>query len=327
MPTIAAGYTLLTMAKNIAPDGSQMTIAEIMTKEISLIEDMPWFPSNDVWAHKSLRQAKTSGGTWRGVNEYVPAGTTLTDEIMDVIGIVEDFAVYDKLWIDRQPDPAKARMGRSRMYLEGMAQSICSAFLYGNAGVTPKRPHGLAPRLSTLGRYVVGAGGSGSDVTSCYVVTWGEGRAYGIFPKHGQAPGSEFPVTHRDMGERVDTNSAGNKLIVYEDNFKFEGGLVIEDPRCVGRYANIKAAGTTTIFDEDHLILLLNRMKTDAGTRIYVNETIKTQMEIRLKDKSNINFTSDGGNGLSGEPILRFKGIPVRKIDSAILLDTESSIS
>lgn len=327
MPTITAGYNLLEMAKNIGPDSTQMTIAEIMAKEITLLADIPWFPSNDIWSHKSLRQAKLSSGTWRGINEYVAPGTTLTDEIMDVIGIVEDFAVYDKLWIDRQPDPSKARMGRARMYIEGMAQGICSAFLYGNTQVTPKRPHGLAPRLAALGRYVVGAGGSGSDVTSCYVVTWGENKCYGIFPKHGQAPGSEFPVMHRDMGERVDTNSEGKKLIIYEDNFKFEGGLVVEDPRCVGRYANIEAAGTTTIFNEDHLITLLNRMKVDAGTRIYVNETVKTQMEIALKDKSNVNFTSSGGDGLSGEPILRFRGIPVRKIDSAILLDTESSIS
>lgn len=327
MPTITAGYTLLEMAKGINPDGTQATIAEIMSKEISLLEDIPWFPSNDIWVHKSLRQAKLSGGTWRGINEYVSSGTTLTDEILDVIGIIEDFATYDKLWVDRQPDPVKARMSRARMYLEGMAQEICSAFLYGNTNITPKKPHGLAPRLSALGRYVIGAGGTGNDVTSCFVVTWGEGRVYGIFPKHGQAPGSEFPVIHRDMGERVDVNSSGNKLIVYEDNFKFEGGLVIEDPRCIGRYANIETAGASNIFNENDLITLLNRMKVDGNTRIYVNETIKTQMEIALKDKSNVNFTSSGGDGLSGEPILRFRGIPIRKIDSAILLDTESAIS
>lgn len=327
MATLTAGYTLLEMAKSIGPDSTQMTIAEIMAKEMALLADIPWYPANDIWSHKSLRQAKLSSGTWRGINEYVSPGTTLTDEILDVIGIIEDFAVYDKLWIDRQPDPAKARMGRARMYIEGMSQAICSAFLYGNSAVTPKQPHGLAPRLGTLGRYVIGASGTGSDVTSVYVVTWGDGAGYGIYPKTGQSPGSEFPVIHRDMGEKVDTNSSGNKLVVYEDNFKFEGGLVIEDPRCVGRVANIETAGSTNIFNEDLLIQLLNRMKVGAGTRIYCNETIKTQMEIALKNKTNVNYTSDSGEGLAGEPVLRFRGIPVRKIDSAILLDTETAIS
>lgn len=327
MATLTAGYTLLEMAKGIGPDSTQMTIAETMAKEMALLGDIPWYPANDIWSHKSLRQGKLSGGSWRGINEYVTPGTTLTDEIMDVIGIIEDFAVYDKLWIDRQPSPAKARMQRARMYLEGMAQSICSAFLYGNSAVTPKQPHGLAPRMNVLGRYVIGASGTGNDVTSVYIVTWGEGACYGIFPKTGQTPGSEFPVTHRDMGEKVDTNSSGNKLVVYEDNFKFEGGLVIEDPRCAGRVANIETAGTSNLFDEDYLITLLNRMKVGAGTRIYCNETIKTQMEIMLKDKTNVNYTADKGDGLGGEPVLRFRGIPVRKIDSAILLDVEAAIA
>lgn len=327
MSTLSAGYTLLEMAKSIAPDGTQMTIAEILSKEMSLLADIPWYPANDIWSHKSLRQAKLSTGSWRGINEYVAPGTTLTDEILDVIGIVEDFAVYDKLWIDRQPDPAKARMGRARMYLEGMAQTICSAFLYGNSAVTPKQPTGLAPRLATLGRYVLGASGTGSDTTSVFVVNWGDGACYGVYPKTGQTPGSEFPVTHRDMGETIDTNSSGNKLVVYQDNFKFEGGLVIEDPRCVGRIANIETAGASNLFNEDLLIQLLNRMKLGAGARIYCNETIKTQMEIALKDKSNVNYTANAGEGLIGEPVLRFRGIPVRKIDSSILLDTETAIT
>lgn len=211
------------------------------------------------------------------------------------------------------------------MYLEGMSQSLGSAFLYGNSAVTPKQPHGLAPRLNALGRYVVGAGGSGGDTTSIFVVNWGEGACYGVYPKTGQAPGSEFPITHRDMGEKVDTNLSGNKLVVYEDNFKFEGGLVIEDPRCVGRIANIEVTGTSNIFDEDLLITLINRMKLTGRPVIYANEVITTQMQIALKNKLNVNFTP--GEGLSGGPVVYFQGIPVRKIDSAILLNTETVVA
>ncbi len=331
MATKGAGYNLVEMAKQIGPDGSQMKIANIMAKEIALFLDIPWFRANDIWSHKSLRSAKLSSGSWRGVNEYVAGGHTLTDEIVDVIGIIEDFATYDKLWIDRQPDPSSARMGRAKLHIEGMAQEICSAFLYANNKVTPKKPHGVASRLNTLGRYVIGGGGTGADLSSVYVLTFGEGGVYGVFPKTGEAPaGEEFPIAHRSMTGpegKVDTNSSGNKLVVYEDNFKFEGGLVIEDPRYAGRYANIETAGADNLFDEDNLITLIDRMKINESTRIYCNETILTRMRIKMKDKNNVNFTPGKGSGLFGEPVMYFDTIPIRKIDSAILLNTESAIS
>lgn len=327
MATSAAGYTLLEMAKNIAPDGSQMRIAKTMAKAIPLILDMPWYPSNDIWTHKSLRQAKESAGSWRGINEYVASGITLTDEQMDVIGIIEDFATYDKLWIDRQPDPTMARNGRALMHIQGMSKEICSAFLYGNHKVSPKKPHGIAPRVASLGRYVIGCGGTGNDTTSIYVITWGEGKVYGVYPKHGESPGGEFLLKHTDMGVRVDVNSSGNKLIVYEDNFKFEGGLVVENPMCLGRVANIETAGVVNLFDKDKLIELIGNMEIDENTVIYANETILTQMRIQLSDKQNIYYTPGKGAGLFGEPVMFFDGIPIRKIDSSILLNTESAIS
>ena len=52
-----------------------------------------------------------------------------------------------------------------------------------------------------------------------------------------------------------------------------------------------------------------------------------TQMQIRLKDKNNVNYTMDSGDGLSGMPLMRFQGIPIRKIDREILLNTEAAIS
>lgn len=171
MSTLTYGATLLEMAKQIAPDGTQMTIAEILTKENQMLLDIPWYSANDIWSHKSLRRAKRPSGSWRGINEYVTTGKTTTDEIMDVIGIIEAFSVSDKLWVDRQPDPMKARMGQARAFLEGMAEDLGSAFLYSNNAVTPKQPHGIAPRLAASGRYVILNGGGGSDTTSIFAIT------------------------------------------------------------------------------------------------------------------------------------------------------------
>lgn len=328
MATINAGYTMLEMAKGIGPDGSQMTIAESMAVEVPIFFDIPWNPSNDIWSHKSVVQSSLPSGSWRGINEYVTPGTALTDEQIDIIGIVEDFATYDKLFIDRQPDPQKARLQRAKMYLAGMAQTICSAIFYGNTNVTPKKPHGFAPRRGSLGRYCIGANGTGSDTTSIWVVTWS--GVYGIYPKHGQAPGKEFPIIHKSMTGpegRVDTNSSGQKLVIYEDNFKFEGGICVTDPRCLGRIANIETAGTSNIFDEDNLIDLLSVMRVDNTTVIYWNETISAQARKAMASKTNVYFQPSKGIGLFGEPIMYYDAVPIRKIDSKVLLNTETAIS
>lgn len=331
MANQTAGYTLIEMAKNIAPDGTQMTIAMTLAKEMAMLLDIPWFPSNGIWDHRSQRSAKLPAGTWRAINEHITPGVALTDDIQDVIGIVEDFAVYDKLWIDRQPDPGAARMGRAKMYLEGIAQTIVSAFLYGNNAVTPKQPHGFMPRLASTGRYVIDNGGSTAR-TSALVITWGEGATYGVYPKHGQAPEGDFLVQHADLGERVDVAGTvglgATKLRVYEDNFKFEGGLVNEDPRCTGRLANINSTiGGAGSFDKDNLITLIDRMKINESTVIYVNENLISQMRIAMNAKNNVQFTPGKGAGLFGEPVLFFDEIPIRKIDSAIFLNTEDAVS
>jgi len=102
--------------------------------------------------------------------------------------------------------------------------------------------------------------------------------------------------------------------------------MVIRHPRAIGRVANIEAAGVDNLFNEDHLITLLNNMEKGPGTRIYCNETILTQMQIRCKDKNNVYYTP-GGSALSGEPPLYFNGIPIRQLAREILLNTEAVVA
>jgi hypothetical protein len=118
--------------------------------------------------------------------------------------------------------------------------------------------------------------------------------------------------------------AAGKKFQAYRDWFKVHGGLVVEDIRTIGRYANIETSGTSNTFDEDYLIELMNLMLDDwAGAGIYVNKTIKTQMEIRVKDKSNVNYAF--ADGLAPGPVLTFKGVPVRVCEA--IVNTETAIS
>lgn len=328
MATLTADYTLLEMAKRIDPDGKQATIAEIMAKEVQMLLDIPFYPSNDIWSHKSTRRANLPSGTWRGLNEYVSSEKSQVDEVLDIIGICETFAAYDVEYINNMPNPKQARLTEAKAFIEGLAQSLCTAFLYSNNKIYPKRPHGIVPRLNALGRYVVSAGGT-SALTSIYVASWDADTVFGVYPKNSEAPGNAdgYPVIHTDLGERVDVDSTGKKLRVYEDNFKIKAGLVIKDTRCIGRVANIPSGTASAVSFEDNLITLVDRMKIGANARIYMNETIISACRIRMKDKNNVHWTPGKGAGIFGAPVMYFDEIPIRKIDSAILLNSEAQVT
>jgi hypothetical protein len=328
MATNTAYYGLVEQAKRLNPDGSLATIIEVLNREMGMIlQEAPWLPSNDIWVNKTVRRGTLPTSARRKLNKGVPKGVSRTTEVMDVIQMREIYAEYDKDYIDSFPEPQRVRLQEAGAFLEGLGQDLCGDVLYCNANEEADGMHGLAARLNTIdGEFVINGNGSGSDLTSIYVVTWGATYAHFIYPKNMPNLG----IKHADLGEVTITDAttsvpSTSQFQGYRDHFQVKCGLVVRHPKCIGRVANIESAGSTNTFDEDLLITLLNNMKTDASTRIYCNQTIKTQAEIKLKDKSNVYWTSQ--NGLDGVPFLGFRQIPVRMIDKDILLNTEDAIS
>lgn len=326
MPTLNNTYSLVEQAKRIDPDGTQAIIAEVLNRKTGqLLAEAPWLPSNDIWTHKTTRRGTLPAGSRRRLNQRITQSISKTTEIMDVIENIEDYSDVDAALCDSMPSPAIFRAGEADAFVEGIGQTLASDVIYGDAGADPDGMNGFAPRLATIDdRFVIGQGGTGSDVTSIYIVTWGRDTVHLIYPKNMAAT---LGVKHSDKGKVTSETSEG-LMEVYRDHYVVRCGLSVRHPRAIGRLANIESAGATNTFDEDNLIAIINNMVTNAGTRIYCNETIKTQMQIRLKDKTNVYFTQDsGGNGLSGMPLMRFQGIPIRDMDREILLNTESAIS
>ena len=311
--------TIVELAKNIAPNGQLHKIAEILTRVNRIWDDIPWFEANDIFSHLSAQEYSEVSGEWRALNEGVGSGSPQTENVRDVLAMLEKFSECDKALADAAPSPEAFRNNRAARILRGMAKTFITGLVYGNNLTNTRTFNGLAIRLDSLATNVVGGGGTGSDLTSCYVVQWGEGKVNARYPR-----GATIGLYHQDMGEKVVDVGNGLKLVAYQDWFKIHGGMVVEDPRCIGRYANIESAGSTNTFDEDYLIDLMNEMPDDwAGAGIYVNKTVMTQMEIRLKDKTNTYFTM--ADGLAPGPVLTFKGVPVRRTDA--IVDTEDALT
>jgi len=325
MATLTSTYSLVEQAKRIDPSGNQAQIVEVLNRNIGqLLAEAPWMPSNDIWTHKTTRRGTLPAGSRRKLNQRITQSVSRTTEIMDVIEMIEDYSDVDVALADSMPSPAMFRAGEVDAFIEGLGQTVASDILYGDSNADPDGMHGLAARMETLdGRFVIGASGTGGDVTSIYVVTWSPDMCHLIYPKN---MASNLGVQHTDKGQ-VTSETTSGLIEVYRDHYVIRCGLSVRHPRAIGRLANIESAGASNLFDEDDLIALVNNMVTGAGTRIYVNETIQTQMQIRLKDKTNVNYTMDSGDGLSSMPLMRFQGIPIRKIDREILLNTETAIT
>lgn len=326
MPTLESKYSLVEQAKRIDPSGNQALIAEVLNRNTgNILAEAPWLPSNDIWTHKTTRRGTLPAGSRRKLNQRITQSTTKTTEIMDVIEMIEDYSDVDCALCDSMPSPAMFRAGEVDAFIEGLGQTMVSDILYGDASADPDSMNGIASRVNAIDdRFVKDAGGTGSDVTSIYIVTWGRDMTHLIYPKNMAA---NLGVKHEDKG-RVTSETDEGLMEVYRDHYVIRCGMSVRHPRAIGRLANIETSGASNTFNEDDLIAIINNMVTGPGTRIYVNETIKTQMQIKLKDKNNVFYTQDSnGDALSGMPVMRFQGIPIRQIDREILLNTETAIS
>ena len=320
MATLTAeGLTLIEIVKR-QHNNDMLTIAETLAEENEILQDIPWVEANDIFENVSLRRASLPSGTWRKLNAGTAAEKSDTVQVRDSVGQLESWGVHDAKVIDAAASPKQARMDEATGTMQGLSQTMATTLIYGNTHTTPEQFTGLAPRMPDIAAAanVINEGGTGSDLTSIYVVNWGVRTVHGLYPRNSPAG-----LVHTNWGKRPWDMGSGTQMSAYVDQYEWAGGLAVKDAKSIGRLANIETTGVSNIFDEDNLITLMNRMNLGAGARIYCNDTVQTQMEIRLKDKTNIHFSKV--DGLAPGPVLTFKGVQIRTVDK--ILNTEAALT
>lgn len=325
MATIGNSYaTLADMASRFL-NGALVPIAEVLTKDNAILDDIPFTEANGIYNHRVLRRTSKPSGSYRKLNEGVATEKSTTAPDYEAIASLEAWSEVDAALVDESPNPVQFRQSEDSAFVEGLRDTFATTLVYGNTATTPEKMDGLSQRITTLSSTsangvanVIGASGTGSDTTSIWVVQWGPRMTYMVYPK-----GSQAGLGMEDMGKIRVTDGSGNPYTAYSTHFMWKSGLVVEDDRCIQRIANIETAGSSNIFDEDDLITALNRLPFQGrGARIYCNRTIKTQIDINAKDKSNVNYTSAD---VFGSSVMSFRGVPIRQVDA--ILDTETAIS
>lgn len=317
--TVYSAFTLVELAKQMN-NGEVLEIAEVLAEQNDIVQDAVWIEANQIASHVGVKRKTLPTGTWRRANQGVATESSTTSQVTEPIGRLEALADIDEAILDLARNKQQVRKNNDKAFLEGLSQNLADTIIYGNMATDPEKFNGFATRYDSVSdANVLSAGGSGSDTTSLWIIEWGPMSCHLIYPLNSKA-GIDFS----DKG-KVRVSDGTNPFYAYESQFVCQAGVYVHDDRCVQRIANIETSGTDNTLDDDDIIEALNYLPKAGGngaTMIYINRTLKTQMEIMAKDKANVNYSTDNAFGV---PITRFRGIPVRLCEA--LVNTETAIS
>ena len=331
--------TLADWAKRRDPDDRVATIIELLNQTNEILTDMLWVEGNLPTGHRTTVRTGLPEVAWRKLNYGVPQSKSTTVQVDDTTGMLEAFGQVDKDLAELNGNTAQFRLSENMAFLEAMNQRMAFTVIYGNSGSEPEAFTGLAPRYSqisgaTNGQNVLSAGGS-ANLTSVWLVGWGESTIHGIYPK-----GSTAGLQHTDLGLDTVTDAQGGKYRAYQDHYQWKCGLAVRDWRYACRIANINIndlaaqSNTQASTAGTELIKLMSR----AIDRIpafgmcrpvfYMNRTVFSLLRVMALQKSANALSIESALDQFGNPIsgnMAFMGIPIRRVDA--IINNEAQVS
>lgn len=331
MATLGANYlTLADRFKRTENGKIAAEIIEMMTETNELLQDANALQCNDGSNHITTIRTGLPSAVFRNLYGYVPSSKSTTEQVKDVTGMLETYSIVDVDLVDKSENPKLFRLSESSAFIEAMNQKLQETVFYGNIKDNAAAFDGLAVRYGKkstdakkIGSNIIDAGGTGSDNTSIWMITWGDLHTSLLYPQ-----GSQAGVQHKDDGVLTETSSTGGKRKVYQDHFKMDVGLSVRDWRSTCRIANISVGnlGTASAANLENLLnkayYKVRRFAKTGKTCIYCNSTVLMYFEAQLKEKTNVNFTM---KEYLDENILHYKNIPIRECEQ--ITCTEAAVS
>lgn len=340
MATLANNYVDLVEVA-MAEDPAVGTVIDMLRQENPILKDAVAMECNDGTKHKHEIVTGYPSLTWGKLYKGTPQSKGTTQMVEDTTGWIEGRLEVDtrlrKIWKDRYP---LIRMKQGKMFMGAMNNQMASSVFYEDTATTPERFKGIASRLNTYGttgisKQVVHAGGSGSDNTSVYFLTWSDFACHFIHPE-----GITAGMQRTDKGEQQTADAAGDKYFADVELYEWHMGLVLEDYRYVSRIANIDVselrAGNVDIYAlmRTAYYNLKSRQfargdaegnQTNIRQAIYCNrEVLEALDRAQTNDLGSDNFVRLVPKEIEGEEVLTYRGIPIRECEA--ILNTESLV-
>lgn len=336
MATLGASYYDLIDRYSRSDDTRAIAkIAEILNQTNSFLDDAMAQECNEGVQHKTTIRTGLPAVTWGKLYQGIPQSKSTTTQVRDTTGFVEGLSTIDKRLLDISKNPAAERLSEATSFLESLSQEMATQVIYGNGSTEPEKFTGLSPRFNDLsagnGGQIVDAGGTGSDNTSVWFVTWSDMACHMIYPE-----GTTAGISREDKGEQRVTDSSGNAYYVMEEMFKWHTGLCVRDWRQVVRIANIDVsnlqAGSVDIYKFFRQAYwrwrkIDEKSRTKSRMAIYCNADV---LEALDADSTPTTGTSASyvrlrPTEVDGREVLGYRGIPVRQMDA--ILNTEAQVT
>jgi hypothetical protein len=330
MAIIGNSYlTLADLRKQQNRDDEIADIIEIMAQQNDMLADAPTVECNEGNTHLTTIRAGLPTPTWRKLYQGVQPTKGTTTQVKDATGYMEDWSEIDAKLVEKAKNPAKFRMNEAKAHIMGIGLELAATVMYGDTAANPERFTGLTARYNDLnadnGNQIIDAGGTGSDNTSIWFVTWGEQATHLLYPE-----GSQLGLKREDKGMSTKEVTDGSLYDVYREKFCMDAGLSVRDWRQNVRIANIDvsdltknaATGADLI---DLMVTALYRLDNPnmAGGNlvIYTSRTIAMFLHKQAMNKTNVQLTLEE---FAGRKIPAFAGIPIKRMDA--ILETEARV-
>ena len=336
MATLSTGQlTLLDASKRLSPDGKIDPIAELLSQQNAIMEDIVSVQANQPTSHVVTVRTGLPDVYWRAYNAGVPSSKSTTAQIAEPIAMLEARSHIDMKILELNGNSAAFRLSEESAFVEKMGQEAVGKLFNGNVATDQKTFSGLATRYSSTtagnGGNIILGGGSGSDNASMYLVVWGEQTVFCPFPK-----GSVAGLRSRDLGEESVLDSNSYSYQAARSLFQWDLGLVVKDWRYVVRIPNIDVSdwigvtGTQSTTAATNLIKLMMRAiaripNFNMGrAAFYCNRSIQEGLMIQALEKSSSAMGIKEALTQFGTKMnqLEFMGVPVRAVDQLGIAET-----
>jgi len=332
MATLGASFVdLIDIYKQQDGHGNFTPVIEMLTEMNPMLDDAIAVECNKGTTHLHTVRSGLPAVTWGKLYQGIPNGKGKTSQVEDTTGFVEGLSTIDTRLLELSTNEGAVRLSEAQSYLEAMSNEVASKMIYGNSASDPEEFMGLAPRFNSLsaanGNQIINAGGTGSDNTSIWFVTWGDNQCNMLYPK-----GTMAGVQRKDMGEQRVTDSSGDAYYAKEEKFTWHVGIAVRDWRYVARIANIDVSlmqgGSVALytFMRKAFYKLQNRRVAGGKIAIYCNRDVLEALDALASNAgASDNFIRLKTTEVEGKEVMTYRGIPIRETDA--IINTEAVVA
>ncbi len=341
MATIGSSYPTLIDAYKGSAEG---TVLEILNQQNPVLDDAIATACNMDAVHRHMIRTGLPSVSWGRLYQGVAQSKGTMQQVDDTTGFLEARSEIDTRLLEIQPDKVPAlRLSEAASHLEAMNQEMATGIFYHDTATTPEKFKGLAARFNAyntnpadptkpnIANQVIHGGGSGSDNTSIWFVTWGDHATSLLYPK-----GTKAGVSIMDKGEEPVKDGNGLTYYAKVTTFEWHIGAFVKDWRYNARIANIDVsdmrAGSVDVWAlmrKAYYRLQSRRLNAmTSRIAIYMNRDVLEILDAQSSDRAllaaNPNYTGLGHAQGEGKEVRTYRGIPIRETDA--ILNTEALV-